>query len=426
MCVGRHVTARSLACEQIFSASDGRELLTCQGGGGVYMLGKRLEKALFGAVYLAHVCERDAAGSYCATEEQVAVKVLELERVRTRIALQDNVPVLEDTPKEIEVLEVLSAPPPCEHMVRLVDVGASADRIHGHVYIVLEYAGASDLYYELVRESRFPEARALKMARQVLTAVVHMHGRGYAHLDLSLENVMLDEEGNAKIIDCGVVERLRPATLDEDVRAAFARSPPHARDKLPGKKPYYAPEVRSRAGPRCASASSRPRSVQLLSGEPYYADRVDVWCVGIMLCSMLTGSYPWEGGWRVGLPYYQTIVPVGGNFSSPAAAVGCGSHGRYCQFDHAHAGAGLFGAAHGGSASGGAECSSARLTSTARACACVCKRGGAVWARPEWRCGNSGPRVHVRGGRHRHHYSCAPAVMIQFMRTDTTCAACSF
>ncbi len=113
-----------------------------------------------------------------------------------------------------------------------------------------------------------------------------------------------------------MVERLRPATLDEDVRAAFARSPPHAKDKLPGKIPYYAPEVRSRAGPRCASASSRPRSVQLLSGEPYYADRVDVWCVGIMLCSMLTGSYPWEGGcWRVGLPYYQTIVsPLEGTF----------------------------------------------------------------------------------------------------------------
>ena len=135
------------------------------------------------------------------------------------------------------------------------------DRVDGQHILYTEYVDGVDLF-ELVEGYRggngLPEAVARDLFDDVVSGLMHMRDRGLAHLDVSPENVMVDAStGEAKLIDLGSARDLG--------------SPLPARaGRVPGKPMYMAPEIARRQG--CADLS-----------------RADVWSLGVMLFSMLTG-----------------------------------------------------------------------------------------------------------------------------------------
>lgn len=133
---------------------------------------------------------------------------------------------------------------------------------------VLEFMPGGDLLDLVARHRRFDEPTSRHFFLQILRGLSYMHELRVAHLDLSLENIVLSRDHRvAKIIDFGLACR---AELDdggaEKASACGAR----------GKLFYVAPEV-------FADGSFRPRPA-------------DVWSLGIILFIMLTGSPPMDAG----------------------------------------------------------------------------------------------------------------------------------
>ncbi|KAJ0390787.1 hypothetical protein P43SY_011086 [Pythium insidiosum] len=92
---------------------------------------------------------------------------------------------------------------------------------------------------------------------QIASGVHFMHSNGFAHRDLSLENVLVTDDNTCKVCDFGL--------------AAVADQPSN---ETVGKMFYMAPEV--------------------LSGSAYDPKKADVWSLGVMLFIMLFGAPPVE------------------------------------------------------------------------------------------------------------------------------------
>ncbi|ETW07314.1 serine/threonine protein kinase [Aphanomyces invadans] len=126
--------------------------------------------------------------------------------------------------------------------------------VDGFHHLVFEYCPNGDLLscMKALPAGRFPQAQAIHYMRQIVSAVHHMHTHGIAHRDLSLENVLLDNDRACKVCDFGL-----------------AVAVPSVHDDAVGKLNYMAPEV-------YAEMEYDPRAA-------------DVWSLGMMLFIMITG-----------------------------------------------------------------------------------------------------------------------------------------
>jgi eukaryotic-like serine/threonine-protein kinase len=132
------------------------------------------------------------------------------------------------------------------------------------LYLVMEYAEGQSLRAILSAKRRFPIDEALTIAKQICSALVYMHGQGIVHRDLKPDNVILNAEGQVKLLDFGI-------SMDEAARRLtwFGLTPPI------GTPDYMAPEqVRGRRGDA----------------------RTDIYAVGTMLYEMITGESPYVAG----------------------------------------------------------------------------------------------------------------------------------
>ncbi|KAF0687447.1 Aste57867_20811 [Aphanomyces stellatus] len=197
-----------------------------------------LAKALYGEVI---------AATDTVTGRKVAVKCMELAAATNRTSLQ-GVPIAEDISMEREVNRAVSQGHGHPHIMRLLDDFEEG----GMGYFVFEYCAGGELFQHPLPMDL---ATTIKYFRQIVHAVVFLHGRGYAHRDISLENVLLDGHGNTKLCDFGLATEL-------DERSTH----------IVGKAFYMAPEMYLRYG--------------------YEPAPVDVWALGIMLLIILTGAPP--------------------------------------------------------------------------------------------------------------------------------------
>src|SRR5437660_3893734 len=187
---------------------------------------------------------------YCALDvtlqRQVAVKLMNRE-----VATDSD--QLERFRREARAVAQLSHP----HIVGVIDAGED----EGRPYIVFEYVEGEALKERIRRTGRLPVAEAVAYAVEIARALGAAHARHIVHRDVKPQNVLIDEEGSAKVTDFGIAR-----TLDEEGLTADGR--------VLGTTDYVSPE-------------------QAL-GQPV-TGQSDLCSLGVVLYEMLTGDVPFHG-----------------------------------------------------------------------------------------------------------------------------------
>lgn len=112
----------------------------------------------------------------------------------------------------------------------------------------------------MLRHGKLPVDKVQKTFTQLVGAVAYVHQQNCVHRDLKLENILLDKHENVKLLDFG-----------------FAR-------EYEGKINY----LQTFCGTICYSAP------EMLKGEKYAGEKVDVWSLGIILYALLCGELPFD------------------------------------------------------------------------------------------------------------------------------------
>jgi serine/threonine-protein kinase len=143
-------------------------------------------------------------------------------------------------------------------IVSIFDVGENPE--NQDPYIVLEYVAGESLNRILAREKKLSLPRALQLAEEISEALAYAHAQGVVHRDIKPGNIMVTEDGHAKIADFGIAKlNLAHFTLP---------------GRVMGTPAYMAPEQ--------------------LSGEGVDG-RSDLFSLGVILYAMVTGHSPFQG-----------------------------------------------------------------------------------------------------------------------------------
>lgn len=142
------------------------------------------------------------------------------------------------------------------HIARLYEVIVTENL----VWLVLEYCQGDELYNYLLAKGALEPARVQRIFTQLVGAVTYVHNKSCVHRDLKLENILLDKHGDVKLVDFG-----------------FTR-------EYEGKSNY----LQTWCGTICYSAP------EMLKGEKYAGEKVDVWSLGIILYALLVGELPFD------------------------------------------------------------------------------------------------------------------------------------
>jgi TolB-like protein len=213
---------------------------------GPYRINREIGRGGMGVVYLA---ERDDPDF----PQRVALKVV-------RSATADGHSYIARFLTERRVLAWLEHP----HIARLFDGGVTSD---GLPYYTMAYCEGGSLAQRLSREGRLPETEALRIGRQLASALAAAHARGVVHRDVKPANVLFDADGSVRLSDFGVVKLLE----DDSARS----------DTLLGTVAYLAPE------------QIRGQAVD---------HQTDLWALGVTLYEMIAGCRPFDG------PSYAAVM----------------------------------------------------------------------------------------------------------------------
>ncbi|KID99287.1 Protein kinase domain containing protein, partial [Metarhizium majus ARSEF 297] len=197
---------------------------------GNYTLGRLIGKGSFGKVYLA------------------THKLTNGSKVVLKSAHKDDA----NLAREIHHHRQFVHP----HIARLYEVIVTENL----VWLVLEYCSGDELYNHLLQHGPLPVAKVQKIFCQLVGAVSYVHLQSCVHRDLKLENILLDKNENVKLVDFGF-------TREYEGRTNYLQT-------FCGTICYAAPEM--------------------LKGEKYAGEKVDVWSLGIILYALLCGELPFD------------------------------------------------------------------------------------------------------------------------------------
>ncbi|XP_061087577.1 MAP/microtubule affinity-regulating kinase 3a isoform X3 [Conger conger] len=202
---------------------------------GNYRLLRTIGKGNFAKVKLAR---------HILTGREVAIKIID----KTQL----NPTSLQKLFREVRIMKILNHP----NIVKLFEVIETEKTL----YLIMEYASGGEVFDYLVAHGRMKEKEARAKFRQIVSAVQYCHQKHIVHRDLKAENLLLDADMNIKIADFGFSNEF---TLGNKL------------DTFCGSPPYAAPE--------------------LFQGKKYDGPEVDVWSLGVILYTLVSGSLPFDG-----------------------------------------------------------------------------------------------------------------------------------
>lgn len=179
-------------------------------------------------------------------ERQVAIKIMHRD-------IASDSDQLERFRREARAVAQLNHP----HVVGVID--ASED--DGTPYIVFEYVEGETLKDRIRRFGRLPVGESVAYAIEIARALGAAHERRIVHRDVKPQNVLIDEEGSAKVTDFGIARSLTEEGLTADGRVL-------------GTTDYVSPE-------QALGQDVGPPS--------------DLYSLGVVLFEMLTGDVPFHG-----------------------------------------------------------------------------------------------------------------------------------
>jgi tRNA A-37 threonylcarbamoyl transferase component Bud32 len=210
---------------------------------GRYRIIKELDKGGMGSVFLAE---------HQLIKRRVALKLL-------RADLAEDADVLDRFMNEARAAGTLGHP----NIVESTDMGFTRE---GVPYIVFEFLEGSLLTAEIYRVQGLPVRRALRIARQIASALHAAHTAGVIHRDLKSDNIFLTDRDEAadhvKVLDFGIS------------RFLDSEDNPKSRAMVVGTPQFMAPE-------------------QITSPE-LVDHRTDIYALGVILYEMLTARRPFE------------------------------------------------------------------------------------------------------------------------------------
>ena len=72
------------------------------------------------------------------------------------------------------------------------------------LFLIMEYASGGELFDYIVQNTKLKEKEACKYFQQILSGIEYLHELGIVHRDLKPENLLLDQDGNIKLVDFGL------------------------------------------------------------------------------------------------------------------------------------------------------------------------------------------------------------------------------
>jgi len=244
------------------------------GADRAYWIGRKLKKAIYGCVRSCTILRpRLQNGEYSLDSWEVTPEMGAVKIVDWNLVTRNQGRHTEDPIKEVAAMQFAAQSGDHAHVMRSLDVLADDQ----YLYVFMPFCSMGELFGFVEREGRFSEPVARYWFRQILDGLYHMQRIGVCHRDLSLENLLVNQDTNCVIIDLGMCLRV-PFAADDgsvtDVSGGTLRRLIKPQGQC-GKPNYIAPEV-------------------LQSSEPFDGFGVDVWAAGIILFIMIVGLPPFE------------------------------------------------------------------------------------------------------------------------------------